>query len=152
MVLNQVRYGAFGRWKTFAKVANVKLCSKKLWHFQFYFSGGALLLITSGLPFALLGLSIFTLLAIKDWLKSKRCSSQARLNGKWVVITDATDGMEYETALQLSMKGANLIIGSRNVTEKVKKMAQNMTFKTGNTVKSKFYLERTKTYFFLPIY
>ena len=106
----------------------------------FFFSGGALLLITSGLPFALLGLSIFTLLAIKDWLKSKRCSSQARLNGKWVVITDATDGMEYETALQLSMKGANLIIGSRNV-EKAKKMAQNMTFKTGNAVKSKFYLE-----------
>ena len=104
-----------------------------------FFSGGALLLITSGLPFALLGLSIFTLLAIKDWLKSKRCSSQARLNGKWVVITDATDGMEYETALQLSMKGANLIIGSRNV-EKAKKMAQNMTFKTGNAVKSKFYL------------
>ena len=57
-----------------------------------------------------------------------------------MVITDATDGMEYETALQLSMKGANLIIGSRNV-EKAKKMAQNMTFKTGNAVKSKFYLE-----------
>ena len=56
-----------------------------------------------------------------------------------MVITDATDGMEYETALQLSMKGANLIIGSRNV-EKAKKMAQNMTFKTGNAVKSKFYL------------
>ena len=59
------------------------------------------------------------------------------MDGKWVVITDAKDGMEYETALQLSMKGANLIIGSRNV-EKTKKMAQNMAFKTGNTLKSKF--------------
>ena len=106
--------------------------------FLFYFSGGALLLITSGLPFALLGLFILTLLAIKDWLKSKKYSSQAKMNGKWVVITDATEGMEYETALQLSMKGANLIIGSRKIS-KTKKMAQNITFKTGNAVKSKYH-------------
>ena len=70
------------------------------------------------------------------------------MDGKWVVITDAKDGMEYETALQLSMKGANLIIGSRNV-EKAKKMAQNMTFKTGNAVKSKFYFENFFYFFFL---
>ena len=45
------------------------------------------------------------------------CDSKARLDGKVVVITGANTGIGKETALQLSLRGAKIYIGCRDLTK-----------------------------------
>ncbi|CAG2169960.1 unnamed protein product, partial [Oppiella nova] len=49
-------------------------------------------------------------------LRSK-CQSTRRLDGQVVVITGANTGIGKETALQLSLRGAKIIIGCRDVNK-----------------------------------
>jgi len=92
-----------------------------------------MLLMTSGVYFAFLGLFILTLLAIKDWVQGGKCQSKARMDGKVVVITGANAGIGFETAKDLSMRGAKVIMGSRNL-EKSQKAAKKISDLTKNSV------------------
>ncbi|XP_054152534.1 retinol dehydrogenase 13-like [Oppia nitens] len=46
-----------------------------------------------------------------------KCKSKRRLDGRVVVITGANQGIGKETALQLSLRGAKIIIGCRDLTK-----------------------------------
>ncbi|XP_054152561.1 retinol dehydrogenase 12-like [Oppia nitens] len=46
---------------------------------------------------------------------SKRCQSQRQLTGDVAVVTGANTGIGKETAYQLSLRGATVIIGCRNI-------------------------------------
>ena len=98
-----------------------------------------MLLMTSGVYSAFFGLFILTLLAVRDWLQGGKCQSKARMDGKVVVITGANAGIGYETAKDLSMRGAKVIMGSRNL-EKSQKAAKKISDLTKNSVtRKKFY-------------
>ncbi|CAG2174774.1 unnamed protein product, partial [Oppiella nova] len=45
---------------------------------------------------------------------SQRCKSQRRLDGRVVVVTGANSGLGRETVLQLSLRGAKVIMGCRS--------------------------------------
>jgi len=60
----------------------------------------------------LLGLLLFLL---RLWLQGGKCHSTARLDGKTVVITGANTGIGKETALDLSRRGAKIVMLCRNV-------------------------------------
>lgn len=47
----------------------------------------------------------FGLLWFKKWLGGGVCRSQARIDGKSVVITGGNTGIGYETALELAKRG-----------------------------------------------
>ncbi|CAG2178443.1 unnamed protein product, partial [Oppiella nova] len=47
-------------------------------------------------------------------LPKKNCLSQKRLDGRVVIITGANAGIGKETAYQLSLRGAKIIIGCRD--------------------------------------
>ena len=52
-----------------------------------------------------------------DVSERKRCQSKARLDGKVVVITGANAGIGKETALQISLRGAKIYIGCRDLNK-----------------------------------
>jgi len=60
----------------------------------------------------LIGLLLFLL---RMWLQGGKCRSSARLDGKTVVITGANTGIGKETALDLSRRGAKIVMLCRNV-------------------------------------
>jgi len=49
------------------------------------------------------------------WMQGAKCRSTARLDGKTVVITGANTGIGKETALDLSRRGAKIVMLCRNV-------------------------------------
>ncbi|XP_012555518.2 retinol dehydrogenase 13 [Hydra vulgaris] len=58
------------------------------------------------------------------------CRSKGNLKGKVVVITGATNGIGYETAFRLALKGAKIIIGCSNL-KKGLKIAKQLRDYTG---------------------
>lgn len=56
-------------------------------------------------------------LTFKHFMKSPVCNSKASLVGKTVIITGGTSGLGRETALELSLKGARIILVSRDVAK-----------------------------------
>ena len=52
---------------------------------------------------------------LKKWMQGAKCQSTARLDGKTVVITGANTGIGKETALDLSRRGAKIVMLCRNV-------------------------------------
>ena len=107
-----------------------------------------MLLMTSGVYSAFFGLFILTLLAVRDWLQGGKCQSKARMDGKVVVITGANAGIGYETAKDLSMRGAKVIMGSRNL-EKSQKAAKKISDLTKNSVTRKKQFRFDFTNYFL---
>ena len=92
--------------------------------------------MSSGWYFWLAGTFIFCLIIVREWVQGGKCRSQARLDGKTVVITGANTGIGYETAKELSQRGAKIIMGSRNL-EKSQKAAKSIVDLTGNSVHGK---------------
>ncbi|CAG2179878.1 unnamed protein product, partial [Oppiella nova] len=58
----------------------------------------------------------------------EKCRSDTRLDGKVVVITGANTGIGKETARELSLRGAKIIIGSRDV-DRGKRAVQDIQLK-----------------------
>ncbi|CAG0899766.1 unnamed protein product [Darwinula stevensoni] len=81
----------------------------------------------------LLPLLLLLVLAVKlYWLGTTgRCRSHRQLIGKTVLVTGATSGIGKETALDLSARGAAVILTSRHLTT-AKLAAEELIRKTGN--------------------
>ena len=62
---------------------------------------------------------------LRMWMQGAKCRSTARLDGKTVVITGANTGIGKETALDLSRRGAKIVMLCRNV-EKGEKAADEI--------------------------
>lgn len=65
--------------------------------------------------------------------KGRKCTSQAKLTGKTVIITGANSGLGKETALNLSLRGARVILACRDL-EKGKECADEIQRKSGMEV------------------
>ncbi|XP_036145704.1 retinol dehydrogenase 11 [Monomorium pharaonis] len=61
----------------------------------------------------------------KTWFFNEMCTSKARLDGKTVVITGASDGIGKETARDLYARGARVILACRNM-EKTNKVVEDI--------------------------
>jgi NAD(P)-dependent dehydrogenase (short-subunit alcohol dehydrogenase family) len=59
------------------------------------------------------------------------CTSQARLEGKTVIITGSNTGIGKETALNLAKRGARVIMACRNL-QKAETALQEIVQKSGN--------------------
>ena len=52
---------------------------------------------------------------MRDWAAGGKCTSEARMDGKTVVITGCNTGIGFETAKDLSKRGARVIMACRNM-------------------------------------
>ncbi|XP_067134946.1 retinol dehydrogenase 12-like isoform X3 [Centruroides vittatus] len=69
---------------------------------------------------------------LKKWLSGKSCHSFNRLDGKTVIITGGNTGIGKETAIDLSRRGASIILACRDV-KKGKDAVKDIQFITGNS-------------------
>jgi len=97
-----------------------------------------------GLAAGALGLA--GLLALfRWWMQGPQCTSKARLEGKTVVITGANTGIGKYTALDMSRRGATVVILCRN-TEKAEAAAEEIRKETkGDVVVHKLDLASLKS-------
>ena len=77
-----------------------------------------------------LGVLGILIAAIKLSNTGAACKSKGNLKGKVVIITGATNGIGYETAVRLALKGAKIIIGCSNL-KKGLKIAKYLRDNTG---------------------
>ena len=83
-------------------------------------------LIVGGLVGVGLGIRAF-----RKWIAGGVCRSQAKLDGKTVVITGANSGIGLETAVDLAKRNARVILACRSM-EKGEKAAIHVKERSGN--------------------
>ncbi|XP_013865873.1 retinol dehydrogenase 13 [Austrofundulus limnaeus] len=71
------------------------------------------------------------LLAFRRWMAGGVCRSEARLEGKTVLITGANTGIGKETAMDMAQRGARVILACRDMT-KARLAADEIRQKSGN--------------------
>ena len=76
---------------------------------------------------------IILLFLLRFWMQGAKCRSTARLDGKTVVITGANTGIGKETALDLSWRGAKIVMLCRNI-EKAETAAEEIRKETAGEV------------------
>lgn len=81
--------------------------------------------------FILTPLGGFIYLTRKFFFSGGRCKSNARLDGKTVIVTGSSTGIGKETALDMARRGARVIMACRNL-EKASKAADQIRKETGN--------------------
>lgn len=73
----------------------------------------------------------FIYLTKKFFFSGGRCKSNARLDGKTVIVTGSSTGIGKETAFDMARRGARVIMACRNL-EKASEAADQIRKKTGN--------------------
>ncbi|TRY62657.1 hypothetical protein TCAL_07957 [Tigriopus californicus] len=61
------------------------------------------------------GVGAVSVYFLREWFKGGVCTSQARMDGQTVVITGCNVGIGKETALDLSQRGAKVVMACRNL-------------------------------------
>ncbi|XP_041483156.1 retinol dehydrogenase 11-like [Lytechinus variegatus] len=69
---------------------------------------------------------------LRKWLKGGRCHSNARMDGKTVIITGCNTGIGKETAKDLAKRGARVIMACRNM-EKAKAAQLDIIRESGSS-------------------
>jgi len=85
--------------------------------------------VFTGVAAVALGLCFVRL--VKKWLAGGVCRSQAKLDGKTVIITGGNSGIGLETAVDLAKRNARVIVACRSV-EKGEKAAVDVRKRSGN--------------------
>ena len=68
---------------------------------------------------------------LKTYFAGGVCKSNARLEGKTVIITGSNTGIGYETAIDIAKRGARVILACRDI-KKAFKAAEEIRQKSGN--------------------
>ncbi|KAI1904495.1 hypothetical protein AGOR_G00006240 [Albula goreensis] len=71
------------------------------------------------------------LVALRRWLAGGVCRSNARLDGKTVLITGANTGIGKQTAVDMANRGARVILACRDMT-RANKAAEDIRQRSGN--------------------
>ncbi|XP_052439563.1 retinol-DH_like_SDR_c domain-containing protein [Carassius gibelio] len=73
----------------------------------------------------------FSLVLLRKWIAGGVCRCRVRLDGKTVIITGANTGIGKETARDLAMRGARVVMACRDLS-KAEKAAAEIRRSTGN--------------------
>ena len=68
---------------------------------------------------------------LKSYFGGGVCKSKARLDGKTIIVTGSNSGIGKETALDLALRGARVILACRDVKKAIK-AADEIREKSGN--------------------
>lgn len=78
---------------------------------------------------------VILMVVLSWWLQPGKCNSKARLDGKIVIITGANTGLGKETAKDVLLRGATVVMACRDMTKG--KEAMDEIVKETNTKKDK---------------
>ena len=84
--------------------------------------------VFAGLAAGALGLGLY---CVRKWAAGGVCRSQARLDGKTVIITGGNSGIGLETAVDLAKRNARVLLACRSV-EKGEKAVVEVKKRSGN--------------------